>query len=69
MNVKPGEARRREQMRIGQTFLAHFPSRQSARVVAGELGMSRSLVERIEKIAAYKIVTRMRARVNWEALS
>ncbi len=55
---------RRARMRIGRSFLAHFPARLPARTVGGMLGISAGLVERIEKLAAYRIVKRMKVWVN-----
>lgn len=47
-------------MRIGNEFLNWFPSLMPSQTVGNMLGLSRSSVEHIEKMAAYKIVVRMK---------
>lgn len=57
---RPNDLERRARMRIGNAFLNWFPPLLPSRTVGNMMGLSRSSVEHIEKLAAYKIVSRMR---------
>lgn len=56
----------RREFGIGAAIISHLPAVRTQRETAERLGISRSLVERIEKIAAYKIAMRMKMEVNYE---
>lgn len=57
---RPNDLERRARMRIGNEFLNWFPPLLPSRTVGSMMGISRSSVEHIEKLAAYKIVARMK---------
>lgn len=64
--TRPSDLKAREYARIGGHFLSFFPKRMTCDAVAEMMGMTRANIDRIEKLAAYKVVMAMRRFMNHE---